>query len=41
MTDALPSLAKLSPNSHWATLPLFNRKSWSRVRFGDVEEPKR
>ncbi len=36
MTDTLPSLAKLKPNPHWARLPLFNRKSWSRVRFGDV-----
>jgi type I restriction enzyme S subunit len=23
-------------NPHWARLPLFNRKNWSRVRFGDV-----
>ncbi len=38
MTAALPTLAKLKPNPHWARLPLFNRKNWSRVRFGDVVE---
>ena len=38
MTAALPSLAKLKPNPNWAKLPLFNRKNWSRVRFGDVVE---
>ena len=36
MTATPPSLAKLKPNPHWARLPLFNRKNWSRVRFGDV-----
>jgi type I restriction enzyme S subunit len=36
MTATLSSLAKLKPNPHWAKLPLFNRKNWSRVRFGDV-----
>ncbi|MCU0772316.1 MAG: restriction endonuclease subunit S [Verrucomicrobia bacterium] len=25
-------------NPHWARLPLFNRKNWTRVRFGDVVE---
>lgn len=25
-------------NPHWVKLPLFNRKNWSRVRFGDVVE---
>src|SRR5437879_293945 len=34
MTAALPTLAK--PNPNWAKLPLFNRKNWTRVRFGDV-----
>ncbi len=38
MTAAPPSLAKLKPNSNWARLPLFNRKGWSRVRFGEVVE---
>jgi type I restriction enzyme S subunit len=38
VTAALPSLAKLKPNPNWAKLPLFNRKNWSRVRFGDVVE---
>ncbi len=36
MTTALPTLDK--PNPHWARLPLFNRKNWSRVRFGEVVE---
>jgi restriction endonuclease S subunit len=38
MTATLPSLAKLKPNPHWASLSLFNRKNWSRVRFDDVVE---
>src|SRR5437868_7986858 len=38
MTTTLPSLAKLKPNPNWAKLPLFNRKGWSRFRFGDVVE---
>jgi type I restriction enzyme, S subunit len=38
MTATLPSLAQLKPNPHWAKLPLFNRKNWSRVRFGDIVE---
>ena len=25
-------------NPHWAKLPLFNRKNWTRVRFDDVVE---
>jgi type I restriction enzyme S subunit len=33
---ASPTLSSLKPNPHWAKLPLFNRKNWSRVRFGDV-----
>lgn len=36
MSSALLSIPDLKPNPHWAKLPLFNRKSWSRVRFGDV-----
>ena len=28
----------LNPNPHWAKLPLFNRKNWSRLRFGDIVE---
>ncbi len=35
MTTALPALAKLKPNPHWARLPLFDRKGWQTVRFGD------
>jgi restriction endonuclease S subunit len=38
MTTALPKLEKLKPNPNWAKLPLFNRKNWSRFRFGDVVE---
>ena len=38
MTTALPKLEKLKPNPHWAKLPLFNRKNWTRVRFDDVVE---
>jgi len=30
------NLSELQPNSDWATLPLFDRKNWTRVRFGDV-----
>jgi type I restriction enzyme S subunit len=29
---------KLIPNPDWAELPLFDRKGWKRVRFGDVVE---
>ena len=28
----------LNPNPAWAKLPLFNRKNWSRLRFGDIVE---
>ncbi len=39
MTAALlPSPAKLKPNPAWASLPLFDRTGWKRVRFGDVVE---
>lgn len=38
MTATLPTLDGLKPNPHWAGLPLFNHKNWSRVRFGDVVE---
>jgi type I restriction enzyme S subunit len=38
MTATLPSHAKLNPNPSWASLPLFDRKAWKRVRFGDVVE---
>jgi len=36
MTASIPLLAQFKPNPHWAKLPLFNRKNWSRVRFDDV-----
>jgi len=28
----------IKPNPAWASLPLFDRKGWKRVRFGDVVE---
>ena len=28
----------LKPNPAWASLPLFDRTDWKRVRFGDVVE---
>jgi hypothetical protein len=33
MTANRPSLAKLKSNPAWASLPLFDRKGWKRVRF--------
>jgi hypothetical protein len=38
MTAALPALAKLKPNPHWAKLPLFDRKGWRTVAFGEFAE---
>jgi hypothetical protein len=38
MTATLTALGALEPNSNWAKLPLFNRKNWSRFRFGDIVE---
>jgi hypothetical protein len=38
MTTALPKLEKLKPNPNWAKLPLFNRKNWTHLRFGDIVE---
>lgn len=32
----IPSLDKLAPNPDWASLPIFSRKGWKRVRFGEV-----
>jgi type I restriction enzyme S subunit len=34
----VPNIPNLNPNSSWASLPLFDRKGWKRVRFGDVVE---
>lgn len=36
MPATLPSLSNLKPNLDWASLPLFDRSKWQRVRFGDV-----
>ncbi len=38
MTATFPSLSNLQPNPDWASLPLFDRTDWKRVRFGDVVE---
>ncbi len=38
MTAALPALAKLKPNPHWARLPLFDRKGWRTMAFGEFAE---
>jgi type I restriction enzyme, S subunit len=38
MTATLPALDHLRPNPDWASLPLFDRTGWKRVRFGDVVE---
>jgi type I restriction enzyme S subunit len=38
MTDIHPTLSDLRPNPAWASLPLFDRTGWKRVRFGDVVE---
>ena len=38
MTATLPALERLKPNPDWASLPLFDRTGWKRVRFGDVVE---
>lgn len=36
MTSACGKLDQLHINPAWAKLPLFDRKGWKRVRFGDV-----
>lgn len=36
MTHTISSLNDLKPNPEWAKLPLFDRRGWKRVRFGDV-----
>ena len=38
MTTALPTRAKLKPNPHWAKLPLFDRKGWRTMAFGEFAE---
>ena len=38
MTAALPALAKLRPNPNWAKLPLFDRKGWRTMAFGEFAE---
>ena len=38
MNAVVPSMDVLRVNPDWASLPLFDRKGWRRVRFGDVVE---
>lgn len=38
MSALSPTLSSLIPNPAWASLPLFDRTGWKRVRFGDVVE---
>lgn len=33
-----PVFGNLRPNPDWASLPIFSRVGWERVRFGDVVE---
>jgi type I restriction enzyme S subunit len=32
----VPSIETVKPNPDWASLPIFDRTGWKRVRFGDV-----
>lgn len=36
MTTTLPAINALRANPDWEQLPLFDRKGWTWVRFGDV-----
>ena len=38
---ATGGLETLRSNPDWAKLPLFDRKGWKRVRFGDVVQTVR
>ncbi len=38
MKFVVKNLSNLQPNPAWASLPLFDRSEWKRVRFGDVVE---
>jgi len=38
VTAALPMLAKLKPNPNWAKLPIFDRKDWRTMAFGEFAE---
>ena len=38
MTTPHQSLAKLKPNPDWAKLPIFDRKGWKTVAFGEFAE---
>ena len=38
MKFVVKNLSNLQPTPDWASLPLFDRTEWKRVRFGDVVE---
>lgn len=38
MKEIGADMNKLGINPDWATLPLFDRSKWKRVKFGDVVE---
>ena len=38
MKSVASNLVNLKPNLEWASLPLFDRTGWKRVRFGDFVE---
>lgn len=38
VTATLPALGKLRPNPHWARLPIFDRKGWRTMAFGEFAE---
>lgn len=38
MIASLKTLEKLRVNPDWAKLPLFDRKGWKKVRFGEFAE---
>lgn len=38
MSKVITTADRLRPNADWAKLPLFSRKGWARVRFGDMVE---
>jgi hypothetical protein len=36
MSPPHSALDKLAPNPDWISLPIFDRKDWTRVKFGEV-----
>jgi type I restriction enzyme S subunit len=41
MKSVASNLVNLKPNLEWASLPLFDRTGWKRVRFGDVVKQRK